>query len=99
MDMKIPDSALPRIVVIGGGFGGLALVKKLRKAPFQVVILDKHNYHMFQPLLYQVATGGLEPDSIATPFRKIFDQYPNVIFRMAEVTSVDSAAQLVHTSI
>ena len=61
-----------RIVIVGGGFGGIELAKKLSKQEVDVIILDKHNYHTFQPLLYQVATGGLEADSIAFPIRKIF---------------------------
>jgi NADH dehydrogenase len=69
--MNIPDSELKRIVIIGGGFAGISLAKKLRNKNYQVVMMDKHNYHTFQPLLYQVATGGLEPDSIAYPIRKV----------------------------
>ncbi|MBN8147815.1 FAD-dependent oxidoreductase, partial [Vibrio vulnificus] len=69
--MNIPTSNRPRVVIIGGGFGGLALAKKLKNKNFQVVLLDKHNYHTFQPLLYQVATGGLESGSIAYPIRKV----------------------------
>ena len=69
MKRKIPVFADPRIVILGGGFGGLNHAKGLRDKPFQVVLFDKHNYHTFQPLLYQVATGRLEPDSIATDFR------------------------------
>ena len=68
--MNIPKTSFPRVVVIGGGFAGLAVVKGLQKQDLQIVLLDKHNYHTFQPLLYQVATGGLEPDSIAFPLRK-----------------------------
>ena len=73
--MNIPDSDLKRIVIIGGGFAGISLAKKLRNKNYQVVMMDKHNYHTFQPLLYQVATGGLEPDSIAYPIRKVIKEY------------------------
>mgnify|MGYP000023399665 CR=1 FL=1 len=66
-----------KIVIIGGGFAGISLAKKLSKQEVQVVLLDKHNYHTFQPLLYQVSTGGLEPDSIAYPIRKILKDFPN----------------------
>ncbi|RZL46962.1 MAG: NAD(P)/FAD-dependent oxidoreductase [Pedobacter sp.] len=77
-----------RIVIVGGGFGGIELAKKLRKKDVDVVILDKHNYHTFQPLLYQVATGGLEADSIAFPIRKIFKGQKNLTFRVTEVQKV-----------
>lgn len=95
----VPPTNRKRIVIVGGGFGGIALAKALRKHPFQVVLIDKHNYHTFQPLLYQVATGGLEPDSIAFPLRKIFAGQRNFIFRMAEVEKVDTALQSIHTNI
>ncbi|MGB6035466.1 MAG: FAD-dependent oxidoreductase, partial [Cryomorphaceae bacterium] len=61
--MNISDTSVPRIVIVGGGFGGLQLIKNLPEGKFQIVLIDKHNYHTFQPLLYQVATAGLEPDS------------------------------------
>lgn len=77
-----------RIVIVGGGFGGIELAKKLRNKEVDVTILDKHNYHTFQPLLYQVATGGLEADSIAFPIRKIFKGQKNLTFRVTEVKKV-----------
>ncbi len=77
-----------KIVIVGGGFGGIELAKKLRKEEVEVIILDKHNYHTFQPLLYQVATGGLEADSIAFPIRKIFKGQKNLTFRVTEVQKV-----------
>lgn len=79
---------MPRLVIVGGGFGGLQLAKKLPRGKFQVVLIDRHNYHTFQPLLYQVATAGLEPDSIAYPLRKIFQKIPNFYFRMTEVERI-----------
>lgn len=79
---------MPRLVIVGGGFGGLQLAKKLKPGKFQVVLIDKHNYHTFQPLLYQVATAGLEPDSIAYPLRKIFQHREEFYFRMTEVTRI-----------
>ncbi|WP_422351792.1 NAD(P)/FAD-dependent oxidoreductase [Flagellimonas sp.] len=97
--MNIPQSNLPRIIIIGGGFGGIALAKKLSKKDVQVVLLDKHNYHNFQPLLYQVSTGGLEPDSIAYPIRKVLQGYPNFYFRLAEVVQIDIKNRRVHTNI
>ncbi|MEL4307823.1 NAD(P)/FAD-dependent oxidoreductase [Joostella sp. CR20] len=97
--MNIPQTSFPRVVIIGGGFGGVALAKKLAKQEMQVVLLDKHNYHTFQPLLYQVSTGGLEPDSIAYPIRKILSKYPNFYFRLAHVDAVDSATNTIQTDI
>lgn len=88
--MNIPKSSFPRVVIIGGGFAGIALAKKLSKKELQVVLLDKHNYHNFQPLLYQVSTGGLEPDSIAYPIRKILKDFPNFFFRLADVSEVNT---------
>ena len=93
----LPYSDYPRVVVIGGGFAGLELIKQLKNKNLQVVLLDENNYHQFQPLLYQVATSGLEPDSIAFPFRKQLNGYKNVIFRLAEVLRVDTGEKLVFT--
>ncbi len=97
--INVPDLSIPRVVIIGGGFGGLELIKKLRKADVQVVLFDRNNYHTFQPLLYQVATAGLEPDSIAYPFRKIFKTQNNVHFRMGEVERINTEEKLIYTSI
>tara|TARA_R110002020_G_scaffold466202_1_gene688539 strand:+ start:112150 stop:113475 length:1326 start_codon:yes stop_codon:yes gene_type:complete len=98
-DMNIPRSSFPRIVIIGGGFAGIALAKKLSKKEVQVVLLDRHNYHTFQPLLYQVSTGGLEPDSIAYPIRKILQDYPNFFFRLAEVREISVTEKTIYTDI
>lgn len=89
----------PRIIIVGAGFGGIKLVKELCNKPIEVVLIDKNNYHNFQPLMYQVATGGLEPGSIAYPVRRIFRKYKNIHFRMAEVLSVNIEKQQVFTSI
>lgn len=97
--MNIPESDFPRLVIIGAGFAGIALAKKLRRKKFQVVLLDKHNYHNFQPLLYQVATGGLEVGSIAHPIRKIIHNYPNFYFRMAQVKEIDPDKQIIRADI
>ena len=97
--MNIPLSSYPRIVIIGGGFGGVSLAKKLSKKEVQVVLLDKNNYHTFQPLLYQVSTGGLEPDSIAYPLRKVLIGYDNFYFRLAEVENVDPLKKKINTNI
>jgi NADH dehydrogenase len=88
--MNIPNSSNPRIVIIGGGFAGIALAKKLKNKNVQVVLLDKHNYHTFQPLLYQVATGGLEAGSIAYPIRKVIQEYKDFYFRLTSVTEIDT---------
>lgn len=99
MSIEIPDSSFPRVVIVGGGFGGIQLAKSLRDKEVQVLMLDKHNYHTFQPLLYQVATGGLEPDSIAFPLRKIFKQHKNIFFRVANVEAVNTTEQKLQTNI
>ncbi len=97
--MNIPKSSFPRIVIIGGGFGGISLAKKLARKEVQVILIDKHNYHTFQPLLYQVSTGGLEPDSIAYPIRKVLKDYSNFYFRLAEVQAIDPAQKAIETNI
>lgn len=99
--MDLPDipSYQKRVVIVGAGFAGLTLAKKLSPKHFQVVLLDKNNYHQFQPLLYQVATAGLEPSSISFPLRKIFQKRKNVFIRIAEVESVDTENNFVQTSI
>jgi len=99
MDLELPKSKYPRVVIVGGGFGGIELAKRLKNKPFQVVMLDKHNYHTFQPLLYQVATGGLEAEAIAFPLRKIFKGQKNLTFRVAKVTEVNAAANCLQTDI
>ncbi len=99
MDTNLPQTSQPRIVIIGCGFAGLRLAKDLAKAPVQVVVIDRNNYHNFQPLLYQVATGALEADSIAYPIRKIFAGQPNFFFRMADVDRIDPARNTVVTNI
>ena len=97
--LNVPETNLERIVIIGCGFAGLNLVKKLKKQPYQIVMIDKHNYHNFQPLMYQVATAGLEPDSIAYPIRHIFKNQKNFYFRMAVALKVDPSAKLLRTNI
>jgi len=90
---------MPRIVVVGGGFAGLAFCKNIPHDKFQIVLIDKHNYHTFQPLLYQVATAGLEPDSIAYPLRKIFQKIPNFFFRMTNVLEISPEKGCIRTTI
>jgi len=83
----IPPSTRPRVIIVGAGFAGLRVARRLRGAPVDVTVLDKHNYHTFIPLLYQVATAGLEPKAIAHPVRRIVTA-PNVRFRLASVTAI-----------
>lgn len=97
--IPVPKSENPRIIIIGGGFAGVKLVKKLKNLPVQIVLFDRNNYHTFQPLLYQVATAGLEPDSIADPLRKQLEHVKNFFFRMAEVYEVMPAQNKIVTEI
>jgi NADH dehydrogenase len=100
LSLNIPDTTKPRVVIIGGGFGGINLARKLDNREFQVVLFDKQNYHGFWPLLYQVATAGLEPDAISEPLRKMFDEhYDDFHFRLVRVTGVDPARKVVRTLI
>jgi NADH dehydrogenase FAD-containing subunit/cytochrome bd-type quinol oxidase subunit 2 len=87
--------AQPHVVVVGGGFAGVAAAKGLKNVPVRVTLVDKTNYHLFQPLLYQVATGILEPGTITTPIRAMFRHQKNVDVRMAEVTGVDKEQRVV----
>ena len=97
--MNIPKTDLPRVVIVGGGFAGIALARKIMKEDMQMVLLDRHNYHTFQPLLYQVSTSGLEPDSIAYPLRKITRSSEKCFFRLAEVKSISAETNTLHTNI
>lgn len=97
--MNIPKTSLPRVVIAGAGFGGLQLAKALHKAHYQVVLIDKNNYHTFQPLLYQVASAGLEPDSIAQGIRSMLKAHDNFFFRVAKLDSVDLGARLLNSDI
>ena len=97
--MNIPISEYPRVVIIGGGFAGISLAKHLLKEKLQVVLLDRHNYHTFQPLLYQVSTSGLEPDSIAYPLRKITRNSTDGYFRLTEVQRIIPEENKILTSI
>ncbi len=92
-------SKFPRVVIVGGGFGGLQVAKKLATQPVEVMLVDKHNYHTFQPLLYQVAIGSLEADSIAFSLRKNFAGQQNFSFRNAEVLRVNSENNTIETTI
>jgi len=99
LSMNIPNINLPRIVIIGSGFAGLKLAQKINSKYYQLVLLDKNNYHTFQPLMYQVASAGLEPDSIVYPIRKIFKGKKHFHFRMAQVNNLDEKKQEISTDI
>ena len=95
--MEEPVRARPSVVIVGAGFAGLRVARGLSRAPVDVTILDRHNYHTFIPLLYQVATAGLEPEEIAQPIRRILRGVPNLRFRLNTVTRVDLARRVVTT--
>ena len=99
MSLNIAKDSKKRVVIVGGGFGGLKLANKLKKSGFQVVLIDKNNYHQFPPLIYQVASAGMEPTSISFPFRKIFQHRKDFYFRMAEVRAIFPEKNLIQTSI
>lgn len=99
MQFNVPDTNQKRVVIVGGGFGGLTLARKLAKADFQVVLIDKNNYHQFQPLFYQVAMAGLEPSSIVFPFRKVFQGSKNFFVRVTKVLSVNYLQNEIATEI
>ena len=89
MQRAMSSGSRPRIVIIGAGFAGLSAAKALRKAPVDLIVIDRHNYHLFQPLLYQVATAGLSPADIAAPIRQILGGQANTTVMLANVSGVD----------
>src|SRR6266481_7697696 len=90
------DRYMPhRVVIIGGGFGGLYAAQSLRRAPVALTLVDRRNFHLFQPLLYQVATGGLSPGEIASPLRGVLKRQKNATVLLAEVTDIDVAGRRV----
>ncbi len=99
MEPNIPDTSQKRIVIVGAGFGGLALAQKLANRDVQIVLIDKNNYHQFQPLFYQVAMAGLEPSSISFPLRKIFQHKKNVHIRITGVTKVTPEENKIETEL
>ena len=99
MSLNIEKGGKKRVVIVGGGFSGLNVAKRLRRSGFQIVLIDRNNYHQFPPLIYQVASAGMEPSSISFPFRKIFAHRPDVYFRMAELRAVFPEKKIIQTSI
>ncbi len=98
MKLNVPESTLPRVVIIGAGFAGLKLARKLDAKKFQIVVIDKNNYHQFQPLLYQVATAGLEATSISFPLRQVFQKHKNIHVRIASLVEVNAEENSITTS-
>ena len=96
MTLSAPPSRRPRVVIIGCGFGGLEAARALRSAPVDITLVDRTNHHLFQPLLYQVATAGLSAPAIAAPIRHLFRRQPNATTLLGEVTHIDVAARTVH---
>ena len=88
-----------RVVILGAGFAGLAMARKLENTAYSVFLIDRHNYHQFQPLMYQVATARLEPSSISFPLRKVFQHKHNITIRIAEIEHVDTTRKIVHTTV
>ena len=99
MNANIEHTDKKRIVIVGGGLGGLELAFKLVDDDYQVVLIDKNNYHQFPPLIYQVASGGLEPSSISFPFRRLFQGKKDFFFRMAKVESVNTDKKIINTTV
>lgn len=95
--LNIPTSPKKRIIIIGGGFAGVKLAQTLAATDYQIVMIDKNNYHQFQPLFYQVATAGIEPSGILFPLRKLFNKYPDFYLRITEVTHIDVVNKVVQT--
>lgn len=99
MPVNIPKTEQPRVVIIGAGFAGLKLARKLYKHDFQIALIDRNNYHQFQPLFYQVATSGLEPSSISFPLRKVFQNIKNVFIRIADVKKIMPDEKMIDTTL
>jgi NADH:ubiquinone reductase (H+-translocating) len=99
MSINIKRNQLKRVVIVGGGLGGLRLAEDLCNANLQVVLIDKNNFHQFPPLIYQIASAGIDPSSISFPFRQIFRKRKNFYFRMAEARAVFPDKKILQTSI
>ena len=92
----MPESTVHKVVVVGGGFGGLQATLHLRRAPVEVTLVDRRNFHLFQPLTYQVATGALSPGEIAYPLRAIFKRQRNVEVMLGEASDIDLDKRELH---
>ena len=88
MSLNVEKGKRKRIVIVGGGFGGLQVANGLKGTDYQVILIDKNNYHQFPPLIYQVASAGMEASSISFPFRRNFQKRKNFYFRMAELRAI-----------
>ena len=99
MNMNGKKSTCKRVVIAGGGFAGIELAKHLKDSSVEVVLIDRHNYHTFQPLLYQVATGALDAETIAFPIRRIFQRHKNLNFRLADVLKINAEKNSIDTTI
>src|SRR6202050_342928 len=97
--MDVAESSAKHVVIIGGGFGGIAAAQALKHAPVRLTMIDRRNHHLFQPLLYQVATAALNPSDIATPIRRVLRKQKNVEVLLAEAKSIDLAAKTVHLDV
>mgnify|MGYP000022136176 FL=1 len=98
-NLNVPHTDAKRVVIVGGGFAGLNLAKKLRKCSrYQVVLVDQNNYHLFKPLLYQVASAGLDPSDVSFPFRRVFRAKKNIFFRMGRMVAVHPEQNRLETS-
>ncbi|PRD56960.1 NAD(P)/FAD-dependent oxidoreductase [Sphingobacterium gobiense] len=93
------ERSFPRVIIIGGGFGGVEVARSLKEKEVEVLLIDRNNFHTFQPLMYQVATGTLAADAISFPIRKMFKSQQNFRFRMADVTEIDHVQKIVKTSV
>jgi NADH dehydrogenase len=93
--MDAPDASAPHVVIIGGGFGGIAAARALKRAPVRLTLIDRRNHHLFQPLLYQVATAALNPADIASPIRRILRRQRNARVILGEAVSIDPQRKIV----
>src|SRR5438128_11454543 len=95
-ERKIMSEPIPHVIIVGGGFGGLAAARALKRAPVRITLIDRTNHHLFQPLLYQVAMAGLSPADIAAPIRSILRKQKNVTVLLAEATGADLERRVVN---